>query len=81
MSAVREVYVASGYTSADIVKTYAKINWAFEEGGYRVVEVNADNGTIREYVTQDASGFSDEDLASMKRRADDRIQPPWTELT
>lgn len=77
---VREVYRSDDYTPSDVQSVYARENRSFVEGGFRVVEVDAGKRTIREYVTQDVSMFSAEQLSTMRERANAGIYPSWTLL-
>lgn len=74
---LREVYRSTTYSPELVVRTYAKENRAFEEGGYRVVETNAERQTIREFVTQSDEGFSQEHLAEMRQLAEAGTSPSW----
>lgn len=77
---VREVYRSASYDPLAVQSTYARENRGFEEGGFRVVEVDAGKRTVREYVTQDVSMFSAEQLSTMRERANAGIYPSWTLL-
>ena len=76
----REVYRSRCYNPDQVRDEYAKENRIFEEGGFRVVEVNIHGQTIREYVTQSAAQFNELDIRRMKERADSGMSPSWTLL-
>ena len=75
----RMVYASQGYSPDDVMKVYAKVN-RMEEGGFRVVEVNSKNQTIREFVTQHESFFKPEVVVKMKEVDATGISPTWVEI-
>jgi hypothetical protein len=75
----RMVYASTNYDPDDVMKRYGKVN-CMQEGGYRVVEANAKNQTIREFVTQHESYFEKGKVEEMKQISESGVTPSWVEL-
>lgn len=75
---MRIIYQSRDYHHDQIATIYAKVDYGGD--GWRVEEVNENKRTIREYITDDASLFSEDQIRTMQDRFQSRVWPSWTQI-
>lgn len=73
---IREIYRSRTYHPDQIATIYAKVD--YDMVYWRIEEVNDAKRTIREYVTDDASMFTQDQIDTMQEHYRTRVYPSWT---
>ena len=75
---IREIYRSRTYSPDQVATIYARVDYDLVY--WRVEEVNDKKRTIRSYITDNASLFTQDQIDAMQDLHSQRTSPPWTQI-